>query len=259
MKIVAGTCTNGIVKIKQPQENGNIVEMEVPGCMIIGTMSTSSDNQGYVIFNEDQSLFILQNPAASVSECLKVLIASVNQLTTLIDQTIALLNTNLTVTMNTNFAAIAAGITAANSQNGAYAPVPLAPLVPITPTMVPMVQAATNLQKLTVTTTANAPKPEVVETEGMSSEDIEVMIENQEKIEKMQKEAFTSIIDQVKSLLSPIQSFIDMLNSFSMPSIDMIIGQIESIKQTINDLKEKKEVQEQKEAEEKPKEDDFVM
>lgn len=261
MKIVAGKCENGIVKVQQSQEDGSTKEMEVQGCMIVGTMSTSKDNQGYVIFNEDQALFIIQNPAAAVSECLNVLIASVNQLITLIDQTIALLNTNLTTTMNTNFSLIAAGITAANSQSGSYSPVALTPLVPITPTMSPMVQAATNLQKFTVLNPPQAqPKPsKPIDTEGMSSEEIGKVIEQQEKAEKIQKEMFETVIEQVKSLLSPIQSFIDMLGAFSIPSIDTITAQIENIKNMINQLKEKKEIQEQKEAQEKPKEDGFVM
>lgn len=259
MKIVAGKCENGIVKVQQPQEDGSTKEMEVQGCMIVGTMSTSKDNQGYVIFNEDQALFIIQNPAAAVSECLNVLIASVNQLITLIDQTIALLNTNLTTTMNTNFSLIAAGIAAANSQSGSYSPVALTPLVPITPTMSPMVQAATNLQKFTVLNSTQPQPTKPINTEGMSSEEIGKVIEQQEKAEKIQKELFETVIEQVKSLLSPIQSFIDMLGAFSIPSIDTITAQIENIKNMINQLKEKKEIQEQKEAQEKPKEDGFVM
>ena len=218
-KILEGKYKAGIVTIQKPNAAGQIVEQEITDINIIGTVSITSDTNGYVILCNDCSLFIPENPAAATTELLKVLIAAINQLTLSID---------------VNLPLIANGIAAAG---GSYTPILLTPIIQ------PVVQAATQLQQ-TSNLTPNTPGPEIPlpdNIEQLNSAQIEILIEQQNDKINLLNKTLGIATAKIDELLAPIMGIINLINSFASAGIDTAKSALQSAKDQKKKLEKKKE------------------
>ena len=229
------------VKVKKLTESGETQEFTIENFNMIGTPSMSADNKGYCIFADDEVLFILSNPASSVSETIQVTQAALLQLATLLD------------TYNT---ANNTAISALNAKEGAgtYVPVPSV----LATTIQPTIQAAMQTQQLT-TQESVSPTPTLeIDTSNMSSTEIQTVIEEQEKIQKTYKKQYTQTIEAIKQLLSPIQQFLDILKSLQNVGLETLKAQLSNVKDLIANLKSDKIEVERQEKEQDQNENDFI-